>query len=75
MKIPKIQCFQTPHTPTFGAMTFVNLGGVCRTKICDVFGGRQGPRSENKKMPGGLMWRAQVSFAMDSMGITWNKCI
>ncbi len=34
MKITKVQCFQTPHTPTFGAMTVMNLGGVWRTKIC-----------------------------------------
>ncbi len=25
VEIHEIQCFQTPHTPTFGAMTFMNL--------------------------------------------------
>ncbi len=42
----KIQCFQTPHTPTFGAMTFMNLGGVCRTKIGVKIRGRKGPGIE-----------------------------
>ncbi len=35
-----------PHTHTFGAMTFMNTGGVCRTKFCNVFYGRNGPRIE-----------------------------
>ncbi len=33
--------------PTFGAMIFMNLGGVWKTRICGDFGVDQGLRTEN----------------------------
>ncbi len=57
----KIQCFQTPHTPTFGAMTFMNLGGVRGLKIVANFGVDKAPepKIENCKFVS-RTWRQSV---------------
>ncbi len=44
----KIQCFQTPHTLTFGAMTIMNLGGVCRQILAQEFGVDKAPEQKIK---------------------------